>query len=132
MFLPMCKICTTFMHLVLLWWLDVFHIQMYLNLFELMPLLHGTLHIDTYRFIYPSIQVSIDESINPPIYWYKCNQYNYFVIDMGFKVKHYVIEIGCKILISMHNSNRNCSFPFDIPSFKFKQRHFRHFKQDCP
>ncbi len=65
---------------------------------------------------------------------YKCHIH--LVIDLlnihvGFKVKFYAIEIGRRGLIYMDNSNRLYAFCHAIPSFKFKQVDFRHFKVSC-
>ncbi len=56
----------------------------------------------------------------------------HFVLDLliiGFKVKLYDIESGCRGLISMDNSNRLYALCHAIPGFIFKQVDFRHFKK---
>ncbi len=65
-------------------------------------------------------------------YQYKCHKYTHLVIDLlhiGFKVKFYASEIGCRGLISMKNTNILYAFCHSIPVFKFKQVDIKHFEK---
>ncbi len=74
----------------------------------------------------------------------KFHKYAHLVIDLlniVFEVKFYAIEIGCRGLISMNNSNRFYVFCHAVPGFKFKQvdfsspwsllRRYPHFGSPC-
>ncbi len=62
---------------------------------------------------------------------YKCHKYAHLYIDLqrlGFNVKYFAIEIGCRAVIS--DSNSKCLYAFykSIRGLKFNNRDFRHLK----
>ena len=62
---------------------------------------------------------------------YKCHKYVHLVIDLqklGFNVKYFAIEIGCRAMISEPNSKCLYAFFKSVYGLKFNNRDFRHFK----
>ncbi len=62
-------------------------------------------------------------------YEYKCHKYTRLCIDLqrlGFKVKYFAIEIGCRAVISDSNSKHLYAFYKSIKGLKFNNREFRH------
>ena len=62
---------------------------------------------------------------------YKCHKYAHLCIDLqslGFSVKYFAIEIGCRAFISQPNSKRLHAFLKSVKGLKFNNRDFRSFK----
>ena len=63
---------------------------------------------------------------------YKCHKYAHLMIDLqrlGYSVKYYAIEIGCRAMISEANNRRLHAFYKSIPGFKFTNRDFTKLKK---
>jgi len=77
------------------------------------------------------LTVPFENNIKPD-HQYKCHKYAQLVIDLSrkcnYQVRFYAVEIGCRGLISLENSNRLHAF-LKSTSIKFKPKDFRIFKQ---
>ena len=63
---------------------------------------------------------------------YKCHKYAHLMIDLqglGYSVKYFAIEIGCRASISEDNNKRLHAFYKSIPRFKFSNRDFKNLKK---
>lgn len=76
------------------------------------------------------LTVPYESNINSS-HQYKCHKYAHLCVDLqnlGFSVKYFAFEIGCRAFISESNSKRLYAFLKSITGLKFNSRDFRSFK----
>ena len=63
---------------------------------------------------------------------YKCHKYAHLMIDLqrlGYSVKYFAVEIGCRAMVSEANNRRLHAFYKSITNFKFTNRDYTKLKR---